>query len=445
MWIEAEAMTAQDTIVVCRPNTRVAPAALPESVYHYVIRTRDSVLLDDASKQDPFAADEYVRRNNSRSILCLPLIKQANLIGVLYLENSLTSHVFTPARIAVLRLLASQAATSLENARLYSDLRDAVAYLAEAQRLSHTGSFGWSPHSGETYWSEETFRIFEYDRQATPTVELLMRHRVHPEDVLSLRQVVERASRDGHDFAHECRLRMSDGRIKHLHLVARAVRNEAGVVDFVGAVKDITEQKLAQAERERLEQRLRQAEKMEAVGRLAGGVAHDFNNVLAGVFAYGEMVFDEAAVDSRLKRYAQNVLTAATRGRELVNQILTYSRSQRGKREPVDVANVVVETLELIRGALSHGTLSPDRYVRLTVEDRGSGMDEATLARIFEPFFTTKVIGHGTGLGLSLVYGIITDWGGAIDVKSAPQQGCTFTIYLRHSNARLTAKAVAES
>jgi predicted ATPase/signal transduction histidine kinase len=491
MWIAAEATTAQDRVIVCRPNTRVAPAALPESVYHYVIRTRDRVLLDDASKQDPFAADEYVRRNNSRSILCLPLIKQANLIGVLYLENSLASHVFTPARIAVLRLLASQAATSLENARLYSDLRDADAYLAEAQRLSHTGSFRWSPSSGEIHWSEETFRIFEFDRATTPTVDLMVRQRIHPEDVASWRQVVERAAHERQDFAHEYRLRMPDGRVKHLHVVAHAIRTETDDVEFVGAVKDVTEEKRAQVERERLEQRLRQAAKMEAVGRFAGGIAHDFNSVLAGVFGYGELLIEGAPPESSLKRYAQNVLTAATRGRELVNQILTYSRSQRAKREPVDVAHVVAETLELIRGslprgialeatvpeapivvigdaiqlhqvvmnlcsnaiqamsaggtlrvavetadvpstrALSHGTLTPDRYVRLTVEDCGCGMDEDTSARIFEPFFTTKAIGHGTGLGLSLVYGIITDWGGAIDVKSAPQQGCTFTIYLR--------------
>jgi signal transduction histidine kinase len=229
---------------------------------------------------------------------------------------------------------------------------------------------------------------------------------------------------------------------------------------------------------------------MEAVGRFAGGIAHDFNTVLTGVFAYGELLIDAAPADSPLKRYAQNVLNAATRGRELIEQILTYSRSQRGKREPVDVANVVAETLELLRGslpagihleasapasplvvigdaiqlhqvvmnlcsnaiqamraggtlrvmletaelpterALSHGTLGTGGYLRLIVEDSGSGMDEATLVRIFEPFFTTKEVGQGTGLGLSLVYAIITDTGGAIDVKSAPQQGSTFTIYL---------------
>src|SRR6202051_1967262 len=132
-------------------------------------------------------------------------------------------------------------------------------------------------------------------------------------------------------------------------------QSDKGDVDIVGAVKDVTEQKWAPTERERLGQRLHQAEKMEAVGRRVGGIAHDFNNVLAGVLAYGEMLFEETPGDSKLKRYAQNVLTAATRGRELVEQILTYSRTQRGARVPVDLAEVVAETLELIRGSLPAG------------------------------------------------------------------------------------------
>ena len=287
----------------------------------------------------------------------------------------------------------------------------------------------------------------------------------------------------------ELMTRHKDGSWRWIESTARNLLHEPSVQAVVVNFRDITERRLAQAERERLEQRLRQAEKMEAVGRLAGGIAHDFNNVLAGIFAYGEMLVEETPDDSPLKRYAHNVITAATRGRALVEQILTYSRSQRGKRAPVDIGNVVAETLELLRGslpanigleasaperplvligdatqlhqvvmnlcsnaiqamsgggtlrvtlgttdlssrqALSHGTLEPGRYVRLIVEDNGSGMDEATLSHIFEPFFTTKEIGQGTGLGLALVYAIITDSGGAIDVKSAPQQGTTFTIY----------------
>ena len=156
--LEAEAITSGDTITVRLRQASVSAAELPESLLHYVERTQESVILDDASAQNAFSDDEYIRRNRVRSVLCLPLIKQATLIGVLYLENNLTSRrVFTPARSAVLKLIASQAAISLENAYLYTDLqqensdrrraedalRRSEAYLAQAQAVSHTGSFGW--------------------------------------------------------------------------------------------------------------------------------------------------------------------------------------------------------------------------------------------------------------------------------------------------------------
>ncbi|HWS61788.1 MAG TPA: AAA family ATPase, partial [Steroidobacteraceae bacterium] len=296
--IEAEATTGRGTVEVTLRHAAVTRSELPEAVLHTVIRTRESVILDDASAQNPFSADGYIRDTHPRSVLCLPMLKQAKLIGVLYLENNLTPRAFTSARLAVLNLLASQAAISLENARLYADLRlenserkqaedrlrRSEAYLAGAQRLSHSGSFGWRPSSGEICWSDETFRIFEYGETTTPTLELLMQ-RIHPGNVADFRQVVERASEDGQDFAHEYRLQMPDGRVKHLYVVAHAVRDEPGSLEYIGAVMDVTERKHAQAERELLEQRLRQAEKMESVGRLAAGIAHDFNNVLAGVFA----------------------------------------------------------------------------------------------------------------------------------------------------------------
>jgi predicted ATPase/signal transduction histidine kinase/CheY-like chemotaxis protein len=516
--VEAEATTNGDNITVQSRQASVSATDLPDSVLHYVVRTQESVILDDASAQNAFSADEYIRCNHVRSLLCLPLIRQTALIGVLYLENNLTPRVFTPSRSAVLKLIASQAAISLENAYLYTDLqqenserkqaegrlRRSEAYLAGAQRLSRSGSFGWRPSSGEIYWSEETFRIFEFDGATTPTLELLMQ-RIHPENIADFRQVVERATRDAQDFSHEYRLRMPDGRIKHLYVVAHAVRDESGSLEYNGAVMDVTERKQAEDERGQLEQRLRQAEKMEAVGRLAAGIAHDFNNVLAGVFGYGEMLFEATPEASPLKRYAKNVLTGATRGRALVEQILAYSRSQLGKRAPIDIGPVVAETIELLRGslpaairletsapqlplvvigdatqlhqvvmnlcsnaiqatstggtlrvaleaaelpterALSNGTLRPGHYVRLTVEDSGSGIDAATLSRIFEPFFTTKETGRGTGLGLSLVYAIVTDAGGAIDVRSILGQGSTFTIYLPRVPGALVTAEEAET
>ena len=168
MQIEAEAATDRDTIAVRFLSKVPASSVLPDSVLQYVLRTKEAVIIDDAASSQ-FSGDPYFIRARARSILCLPLIKQATLTGVLYLENGLASHVFTPARIAVLKLLASQAATSLENAHLYSDLDQAQAYLSEAQRLSQTGSLGWVPSSGEIIWSSETYRIFDYDPAIKPT------------------------------------------------------------------------------------------------------------------------------------------------------------------------------------------------------------------------------------------------------------------------------------
>jgi PAS domain S-box-containing protein len=123
--------------------------------------------------------------------------------------------------------------------------RRSEAYLAEAQRLSHTGSFGWKPSTGEIIWSEETFRVFQYDRTTTPTVELILQ-RVHPEDVALVKQTIERATQDGKNFEHEYRLLMPDGSLKHVHVVAHAVGDESGTLEFVGAVMDVTERKQAE-------------------------------------------------------------------------------------------------------------------------------------------------------------------------------------------------------
>jgi PAS domain S-box-containing protein len=304
----------------------------------------------------------------------------------------------------------------------------------------------------------------------------------------------------GKTMMSEQLVRHKDGSWRWVENTTTNLLREPSVGALVMNYRDITERKLAEAERAGLEQRLRQAEKMEAVGRLAGGIAHDFNNILGGILGYAEMLVEGAPEGSALRRYAGNVLAAATRASHLVEQILSYSRSQRGKRAPVEIDRIVAETLELVRGSLSHdirlqtnlpqaaalcvvgdptqlhqivmnlsanaihamgqhgtlavtldaeeadtdrelshGTLRAGRYARLRVEDSGSGMDKATLARLFEPFFTTKEVGKGTGLGLALVYGIVTDSGGAIDVASTVGRGSRFTIYLPRVDAPLGA------
>ncbi len=314
---------------------------------------------------------------------------------------------------------------------------------------------------------------------------------VHPEHrEEALRMGAELKDSPGKVVVSELLVRRKDGAPRWVEITMTNLLQEPSVGAIVMNLRDITERRLADAERARLEQRLRQSAKMEAVGRLAGGIAHDFNNILGGILGYAEMLVEGTAGDPRLKRYASNVFAAASRASHLVEQILSYSRSQRGKRVPVEIDRVVAETLELVRGSLapgiqlevdlragplhvvgdptqlhqivmnlstnavhamgergtlrvtlesvdvdtermvSHGTLYPGHYARLAFQDTGTGMDEAVLARLFEPFFTTKEVGKGTGLGLSLVYGIVTDSGGAIDVASTAGAGSRFTIYL---------------
>jgi PAS domain S-box-containing protein len=151
-------------------------------------------------------------------------------------------------------------------------LQRSEAYLAEAQRLSHTGSFGWRPSTGEILWSEETLRIFQYDRATKPTVELVLQ-RVHPDDAALVKETVERASQDGKDFEHEYRVVMPDGAVKHVHVVAHAERDESGELEFVGAVMDTTEGKRAEKKLRRSEESLLEAQKLSHTGSWRHDVA----------------------------------------------------------------------------------------------------------------------------------------------------------------------------
>ena len=197
----------------------------------------------------------------------------------------------------LLRVVANQAAIGLQEARRAGDqkrvaealerrvaertsqltavneeLRRSQAYLAEAQRLSQTGSFGWRLSTGEILWSEETFRIFQYGRTTTPTVELILQ-RVHPEDAALVRQTIERASHDGKDFEHEYRLVMPDGATKHVNVVARALNDESDGIKFVGAVMDVSDRKRAEEALRRSEGYLAEAQRLTGTGSWAWNVA----------------------------------------------------------------------------------------------------------------------------------------------------------------------------
>lgn len=259
----------------------------------------------------------------------------------------------------------------------------------------------------------------------------------------------------------------------------------------IGIIREITERKIAEREKEKMTAALHHSQKMEAVGTLAGGIAHDFNNILAGILGYTELAMMKLPEDSKVVGDLEQVIKAGNRAKALVEQILAVSRQQKQERKPIDIRPLVGEALKLLRATLPatieirediHGDGSviegdsaqihqvlmnlctnaghamredggilnvglqnveidkdgkkpiqdnaPGPYVRLTVSDTGQGMEPDVLARIFDPYFTTKVEGEGTGLGLSVVQSIVKAHGGAISLKSEVGKGTTFFVYL---------------
>ncbi|MEO8039143.1 MAG: ATP-binding protein [Betaproteobacteria bacterium] len=316
-----------------------------------------------------------------------------------------------------------------------------------------------------------------------------------PEDLVGESQRIVQAVNEGRRVGTETRRKRRDGSSLHVSALSSPVLLPTGQIASFAIYRDITERRSAEAERGMLEARLRQAEKLEAVGRVAGGIAHDFNSILSAILGFGNLALADGSTEETRKRYISSVIAAATRGRGLVDQILTYSRSTRGRRALVGVRALVVEALDLVQAslpgsialevrliagdetiiadpthvhqlvmnlcsnavramgaggtlavvldelriststALSHGTLPAGHHVVLTVSDTGCGMEPAVVSRIFEPFFTTGQEGIGTGFGLALVHGIISDLGGAIDVRTVGGKGSTFALYMPVSDA----------
>jgi two-component system cell cycle sensor histidine kinase/response regulator CckA len=314
----------------------------------------------------------------------------------------------------------------------------------------------------------------------TPSAE-----QVHPDDLKLIEEAAQEAFRGGVGRRIEYRMRHKDGTWCVLESTASPVVNAAGEVEKLVIVnRDITARK-------RLEEQFRQAQKMEAVGQLSGGIAHDFNNLLGVIIGYGEILQEELPPEHPLRHSADEVLGAGRRAASLTRQLLAFSRQQMLepralvlntvvsdmesmlrrligenidltsnleptlgtiKADPGQLEQVIMNLAVNARDAMPQGgkliietantemdesfvkrypyPVQPGLYIRLTVSDTGSGMDAQTRARIFEPFFTTKEKGQGTGLGLSMVYGVVKQSGGYIDVYSEPGMGTTFKIYL---------------
>jgi len=362
----------------------------------------------------------------------------------------------------------------------------------KAQRVASLGHWEHDLENDTLACSDEIFRIFELDKNKFNGSPETFRDMVHPDDRKRLDGAVPDAVDNDPDINMSHRIVLPDKRIKYVHIIGQAEYDDNGKpVKLMGTVQDVTPLQEAEIEKEKAEQRLLQAQKLEAIGTLAGGIAHDFNNILTSIIGFTQLSIGEIPKEHKARERLEEVLLAGLRARDLVAHILTFSRQREQVFETVQVNTIIKEVIKLLRASIpanieirqdiaanccpvlvdpiqihqvimnlftnayqaigqKNGQISislktveigPNDfagksnlpfgpYAQIGVSDTGHGMDQATLQRIFEPYFTTKQRQEGTGLGLSVVHGIVTKHRGHITAYSEPGRGTSFWIYL---------------
>jgi PAS domain S-box-containing protein len=478
--IQAEATTGSASIAIGLCDLPLHGAEMPESIVLYAARMQESVILDDASAPGTFASDAYVRRKRARSVLTLPLMKQGKLVALLYLENSLAPRVFTPARVAVLKFLASEAATSLDNARLYRELQERESRIRRLVDSNIIGIFIFD-HVPDILDANQSFlKTLGYDREDIASGRLRWAELTPPEwhDRTARARAELKATRVVQPFEKEF-FRKDGSRVPVLTGGALFDDEREQGVAFV---LDLSERKRAENEARENEERYREAQmelghanRVAVTGQLTASIAHEVNQPTTAVIASAEAALrwlerqppELEAVRQALARVIQNGIRASQvigRIRDLIkkkppktdflalNRImdevieLTQAEAARNRvsvrtafadglpdivGDRVELQQVAVNLIlnaieamsEMASGAreLVIRTADADRDgVLVAIMDTGPGLPPANLDRIFEPFYSTK--SGGLGIGLSICRSIIESYGGRLWAN--PNQPC---------------------
>ncbi|MCR0982351.1 ATP-binding protein [Roseomonas populi] len=460
-----------------------SPRDLPLSVLYEVIQRRLPASIPDLREPHEHGFDGYFAIRPARSLLTLPLIKQGTLIGVLHLENEVAAHAFDSSRQVLLEIIASQAAISLENARLYSALRASEASLALGQRISRSGSYRWNRVTDEQAWSEGLYPIWGADPAGGPLPVAAMRARTHPEDRPRIDALL--AHRWGGEVSGPHAFRILDpagpeGAVRHVELLLGPAEPEV----FVGVLTDVTERRVTEAALRRARTELAQAAQAATMGELAASIAHEINQPLSTIVAQagaagrwlnrpvpeigealagladivrdGQRASDivrslralarqtpperrEVPLDAMVRKVAGLVSAEVELKGAVVEQVLAAPNAA-VLADPVQLEQVFLnlifnasESMEAVPGrrrqvviASSHDVAAG--MVEVTVEDSGPGIKAANLARIFDPFFTTKPT--GLGMGLSICRSIMEAHGGWLECIATGPQGSRFVVRL---------------
>ncbi len=486
----------------------------PQSKGHFVrcFNEQKPFLVNNVAEIEPDLSPksrEFIRRMAVQSFVCVPIVYEKKTFGVLAVENTKSGQRLAQSEISVLMGVASLTAAGIINARSFKKTRESEErYRLLADNISDVI---WTLDLSQfqfTYFSPSVERFLGF------TPEEILQFKL--QDILTpdsyeraTRAIAEELDRENCAAVDPYRSRTleleqyrKDGTTTWSEVTASFLRNPSGeAVAILGVLRDISERKQAEQERKNLETRLQQAHKMEAIGTLAGGIAHDFNNILAAVLGYTEMALGETPAGSQLHSNIQEVHSAGSRAKDLVKQILAFSRQADQELAPVQIKHVVKEAVRLLRASLpstleirhniksdsaaladptqihqvvmnlctnaDHAMrdtvgvleisladqaidstreaqkldLIPGNYLCLRIRDTGHGMSRDVKARIFEPFFTTKGRDKGTGMGLSVVHGIVKSHGGAITVQSEPGKGSSFEIFLPRIDIQVTPAA----
>jgi PAS domain S-box-containing protein len=443
-----------------------------------VMKTRQSLLVPDALRDEEWKSNPDIKLGMI-SYLGFPVTwPDGQIFGTICVLDKKENSYSELYRKFVLQCRDVLEADLRALARLGGELTRSEAYLEEAQRLSHTGSFGWRVSTGEIVWSKESFRIFGYNESTAVTLDMVIQ-RVHPDDFVRVRGTLDRASRSGKDFDHEYRLLMPDGSIKHVHVVAHALRDKADQLEFIGAVMDVTEARRVEDQVHQARAELAHVARVTTLGELTAAIAHEINQPLSAVVTRGQACLNwlnreppnlekvrslVAAIIDSGKRAGEvinrlrSMMTKSTPHRDLLNINdailavipLVSAEAQRnrvllrtelsndlplvlGDRIQLQqvILNLIMNAIEAMRGidetqrnVLVVSKKDGRKSALVEVQDSGAGLEGLELDRLFDAFYTTKPDGMGIGLAVSRT--IVESHGGELRALPNEPRGSVF-------------------